>query len=175
MWKRLATVDLWEFECGFKSRKIWLELIAVYMHVWTRYNWVSLHTSWVCLRAGANERSWARRSSCELNRRKCRNDAAFVVVAVLLVRLNLSHAANKIAECETQYYCTADSTDDRCIEQNWNHSAQWRDARFISLCQIKAKFHKAIWSQTSSKQVRSWLQTCSELKFGLSSSLLAAN
>jgi len=58
------------------------------------------------------------RDEVRVNRRKCRNDAAFAVVTVLLVRLNLSHAANKIAECETQYYCTADSTDDRCIEQN---------------------------------------------------------
>jgi len=40
---------------------------------------------------------------------------------------------------------------------------------------LKAKFHYAIWSQTGSKQVQSWSQTCSELKFGLSSSLLAAN
>ena len=38
-----------------------------------------------------------------------------------------------------------------------------------------AKFHYAIWSQAGSTQVRSWSQTCSELKFGLSSSLLAAN
>jgi len=30
-------------------------------------------------------------------------------------------------------------------------------------------------SQTGSKLARSWSQTCSELKFGLSSSLLAAN
>ena len=40
---------------------------------------------------------------------------------------------------------------------------------------VKAKFHYAVWSQTASKQVRSWSQTCSKLKFGLSSSLLAAN
>jgi len=39
---------------------------------------------------------------------------------------------------------------------------------------VKAKFHYAIWSQTGSKQVRSWSQTCSELKYGLSPSLLAA-
>jgi len=40
---------------------------------------------------------------------------------------------------------------------------------------FEAKFHHAIWSKTGLKLVRSWLQTCSELKFGLSSSFLAAN
>jgi len=38
---------------------------------------------------------------------------------------------------------------------------------------VKAKFHYAIWFE--GKLVRSWSQTCSELKFGLSSSLIAAN
>jgi len=37
---------------------------------------------------------------------------------------------------------------------------------------VKAKFHYAIWSQTGSKQVRSWSQTRSELEFGLSSGSL---
>jgi len=34
---------------------------------------------------------------------------------------------------------------------------------------LEARFHYAIWSQTGSKLVRRWSQTCSELKFGLSS------
>jgi len=56
----------------------------------------------------------------------------------------------------------------------------------LMFCAVKAKFHYASWfeassklvrswSQTGSKQVRSWSQTWSELKFCLSSSLLAAN
>jgi len=38
---------------------------------------------------------------------------------------------------------------------------------------VKIKFHYV--TLFGSKLVRSWSQTCSELKFGLSSSLLAAN
>jgi len=40
---------------------------------------------------------------------------------------------------------------------------------------LKAKFHYASGFEAGSKQVRSWSQTCSKLKFGLSSTLLAAN
>jgi len=41
----------------------------------------------------------------------------------------------------------------------------------LTTCLIKAKFHYASWFGAGSKLVRSWF----ELKFGLSSSLLAAN
>jgi len=40
---------------------------------------------------------------------------------------------------------------------------------------VKAKFHYASWFEAGLELVRSWSQTYSKLKFGLSPSLLAAN
>jgi len=56
------------------------------------------------------------------------------------------------------------------------HYAIWFEAGSKLVAdRFEAKFHSAICSQTGPELFRSWTQTCSELKFGLSSSLLAAN